>query len=100
MIGNIHDIIRYAATIFNFPCVCGQRQPKSQKLLITTQAILYEVSADSEWNMIEQSTKLAAVKDATSLHLVNTTIKTTAVAVVVRARRALTEPFVFGMRVI
>ncbi|KAG8945568.1 hypothetical protein FRC04_000702 [Tulasnella sp. 424] len=95
MISNIHDIIRYAASNFNFPCVSGQRQPKSKKLDITFGAILYEVSADSEWNMIEKSAKLAAVKDATSLQLVNTRVRTAAVAVVVRARRALTEPFLF-----
>ncbi|KAG8945576.1 hypothetical protein FRC04_000710 [Tulasnella sp. 424] len=95
MIGNVHNIIRYAATGFNFPYVRGQRQLKSKKLDITTQAMLYVGSPAPVWNMIEKSTKLATVKDTHCLQLVNTKLKTAAVAVVVRARQALSEPFVF-----
>lgn len=54
-----------------------------------------DIATRPYFNMVEKSANLAAVKGQDSLQLVNTKLKTVAVAVVVRARGALSGPFIF-----
>ncbi|KAG8903249.1 hypothetical protein FRC01_009278 [Tulasnella sp. 417] len=87
MIANLDNIIRYAASAgFNFPYSSrGEPRQKPENVNLSSKAMLYSTSSNIDWVLRDKSTRLGdVVDDAHRLHIVNTKLKTLAVAVAVR----------------
>ncbi|KAG8919616.1 hypothetical protein FRC01_001204 [Tulasnella sp. 417] len=101
MVGNLDNIVRYAATRgFNFPYSSkGELRKRSENVKISSKAMLYSMSSNIDWVLRDKSAKLAdVVDDAHRLQMVNTKLKTLAVAVAVLNPHKLSERFIFGRR--
>ncbi|KAG8929028.1 hypothetical protein FRC01_005030 [Tulasnella sp. 417] len=100
MIANLDNIIRYAASAgFNFPYSSrGEPRQKPENVNLSSKAMLYSTSSNIDWVLRDKSTRLGdVVDDAHRLHIVNTKLKTLAVAVAVRYPQRLSEHFIFDI---
>lgn len=86
MVGNLENIIRYAASAgFNFPMRDGKPWlKKAEKVNLSSKAMLFSKPSDKEWVLRDKSTRLGeVVAHSSRLQIVNTKLKTLAVAVVI-----------------
>lgn len=100
MVGNLHNIIRYAASAgFNFTLRGGKHLPNPTKVDLSSQAMLFSRSLGTEWVLRDNATTLGeVVEHSHRLQIVNTKLKNLAVAVAVRFPLELSEHFIFGGR--
>ncbi|KAG8923743.1 hypothetical protein FRC01_012399 [Tulasnella sp. 417] len=99
-VANLDNIVRYAASAgFNFPYSSdGKPRSRPENVTLSSKAMLYSASSDIDWVLRDKSTRLGDVVDnAHRLHIVNTKLKTLAVAVAVRYPQQLSEHFIFDI---
>ncbi|KAG9022622.1 hypothetical protein FS837_006265 [Tulasnella sp. UAMH 9824] len=99
MVGNLQNIIRYAATVgFNFPLGDGKRPSKPKKVDLNCQAMFFSKSLDMRWALRDKATTLGeVVEHSRRLQIVNTKLKNLAVALAVRSPPELWEHFIFDV---
>ncbi|KAG9023964.1 hypothetical protein FS837_005549 [Tulasnella sp. UAMH 9824] len=100
MVGNLQNIIRYAASAgFNFPLRDGKHLSNPKKVDLSSQAMLFSRSLGTEWVLRDKATTLGeVVEHSHRLQIVNTKLKNLAVAVAVRFPLELSEHFIFDIK--